>query len=165
MKPSKSQRQSRILQIIRERSIETQEELVDVLRKTGMEVTQATISRDIKELGIVKVSTGEGSQKYVPMDRSGEVASGRLMKVFSEAVIMIEVAVNFVIIKTLPGMAQAAASALDSMHLADLLGSLAGDDTVFLATASTDDAKNLRAKLIALSHSDPKMGQKLYQEP
>ena len=82
MKPSKSQRQSRILQIIRERPIETQEELVDVLRKTGMEVTQATISRDIKELGIIKVSTGEGKQKYVPMDRSGEVASGRLMKVF-----------------------------------------------------------------------------------
>ncbi len=162
MKPSKSQRQSRILQIIRERSVETQEELVDVLRKTGMEVTQATISRDIKELGIIKVSTGEGKQKYVPMDRSGEVASGRLMKVFSEAVIMIEVAVNFVIVKTLPGMAQAAASALDSMHLTDMLGSLAGDDTVFIATGSTDKAINLRDKLITLSQSDPKMGQTLY---
>ncbi|HHU07007.1 MAG TPA: arginine repressor [Clostridiaceae bacterium] len=164
MKPSKSQRQSRILQIIRERPIETQEELVDVLRKTGMEVTQATISRDIKELGIIKVSTGEGKQKYVPMDRSGEVASGRLMKVFSEAVIMIEVAVNFVIVKTLPGMAQAAASALDSMHLTDMLGSLAGDDTVFIATGSTDKAINLRDKLIILSQSDPKMGQTLYEE-
>ena len=162
MKPSKSQRQSRILQIIRERSVETQEELVDVLRKTGMEVTQATISRDIKELGIIKVSTGEGKQKYVPMDRSGEVASGRLMKVFSEAVIMIEVAVNFVIVKTLPGMAQAAASALDSMHLTDMLGSLAGDDTVFIATGSTDKAINLRDKLITRSQSDPKMGQTLY---
>ncbi|HZW97895.1 MAG: arginine repressor [Clostridiaceae bacterium] len=162
MKPSKSQRQSRILQIIRERSVETQEELVAVLRKTGMEVTQATISRDIKELGIIKVSTGEGKQKYVPMDRSGEVASGRLMKVFSEAVIMIEVAVNFVIVKTLPGMAQAAASALDSMHLTDMLGSLAGDDTVFIATGSTDKAINLRDKLITLSQSDPKMGQTLY---
>ncbi|MDI9461394.1 MAG: arginine repressor [Saccharofermentanales bacterium] len=164
MKPSKSQRQSRILQIIRERSIETQEELVEVLRKTGMEVTQATISRDIKELGIVKVSTGEGKQKYVPMDRSGEVASGRLMKVFSEAVIIIEVAVNFVIIKTLPGMAQAAASALDSMHLSDLLGSLAGDDTVFLATASDAKAQELRSKLIALSQSDPQMGQIFFEE-
>lgn len=162
MKPSKSQRQSRILQIIRERSVETQEELVAVLRKTGMEVPQATISRDIKELGIIKVSTGEGKQKYVPMDRSGEVASGRLMKVFSEAVIMIEVAVNFVIVKTLPGMAQAAASALDSMHLTDMLGSLAGDDTVFIATGSTDKAINLRDKLITLSQSDPKMGQTLY---
>ncbi len=164
MKPSKSQRQSRILQIIRERSIETQEELVEVLRKTGMEVTQATISRDIKELGIVKVSTGEGKQKYVPMDRSGEVASGRLMKVFSEAVIIIEVAVNFVIIKTLPGMAQAAASALDSMHLSDLLGSLAGDDTVFLATASDAKAQELRSKLISLSQSDPQMGQIFFEE-
>lgn len=164
MKPSKSQRQSRILQIIRERSIETQEELVEVLRKTGMEVTQATISQDIKELGIVKVSTGEGKQKYVPMDRSGEVASGRLMKVFSEAVIIIEVAVNFVIIKTLPGMAQAAASALDSMHLSDLLGSLAGDDTVFLATASDAKAQELRSKLISLSQSDPQMGQIFFEE-
>lgn len=164
MKPSKSQRQSRILQIIRERSIETQEELVDVLRKTGMEVTQATISRDIKELGIIKVSTGEGRQKYVPMDRSGEVASGRLMKIFSEAVILIEVAVNFVIVKTLPGMAQAAASALDSMHLSDMLGSLAGDDTVFIATGSTEQAINMRDKLITLSQSDPNMGQASYKE-
>ncbi len=164
MKPSKSQRQSRILQIVRERSIETQEELVDVLRKTGMEVTQATISRDIKELGIIKVSTGEGRQKYVPMDRSGEVASGRLMKIFSEAVILIEVAVNFVIVKTLPGMAQAAASALDSMHLSDMLGSLAGDDTVFIATGSTEQAINMRDKLITLSQSDPNMGQASYKE-
>lgn len=164
MKPSKSQRQSRILQIVRERSIETQEELVDVLRKTGMEVTQATISRDIKELGIIKVSTGEGKQKYVSMDRSGEVASGRLMKIFSEAVILIEVAVNFVIVKTLPGMAQAAASALDSMHLSDMLGSLAGDDTVFIATGSTEQAINMRDKLITLSQSDPNMGQASYKE-
>ncbi len=163
MKPSKSQRQSRILQIIRENSIETQEELVSVLQGTGMEVTQATISRDIKELGIIKVSTGEGRQKYVPMERSGEVASGRLMKVFTEAVIMIEVAVNFVIVKTLPGMAQAAASALDSMHLSDLLGSLAGDDTVFIATSSPDKALKMREKLIALSQADPRMGQDIYK--
>ena len=77
---------------------------------------------------------------------------------------MIEVAVNFVIVKTLPGMAQAAASALDSMHLTDMLGSLAGDDTVFIATGSTDKAINLRDKLIILSQSDPKMGQTLYEE-
>jgi transcriptional regulator of arginine metabolism len=143
MKPSKSERQSRLLQVIREQEISTQEELVTGLNQAGMEVTQATISRDIKELGIIKVSTAGGSQKYVPMERSGEVASGRLMKVFAEAVIQIDAAMNLVILKTLPGMAQAGASALDSMRLGEIVGSIAGDDTVFIATRSVEQAEQL----------------------
>ena len=76
MRMSKSERQARLLQLIRESDISTQEELVVELNKIGLEVTQATISRDIKELGIIKVTSGHGLQKYVPMERSGEVASG-----------------------------------------------------------------------------------------
>ena len=155
MRPSKNPRQSRILQIVRTRNIGTQEELVAALQEVGMDVTQATVSRDIKELGIIKVATANGDQKYVPMNRSGEGASGRLMKVFSEAVTSIDRATSFVVIKTLPGMAQAAASALDSMRLDDLIGSIAGDDTIFIATHTPEHAEEMRKTLVELSHLDP----------
>ncbi|HBP38097.1 MAG TPA: arginine repressor [Clostridiales bacterium] len=147
MKTSKSERQSRLLQLIRERDIGIQEELVAGLNSAGLEVTQATISRDIKELGILKVTAGNGQQKYVPMERSGEVASGRLMKVFAEAVVHVNQAMNLVIIKSLPGMAQACASALDSMRLPEVAGSIAGDDTVFVATRNIGDAEALSRNL------------------
>lgn len=158
MKTSKSERQSRLLQLIREVDISTQEDLVSGLNHGGLEVTQATISRDIKELGIIKVTTGSGQQKYVPMERSGEVASGRLMKVFSEAVVQVDLAVNLVIIKSLPGMAQACASALDSMRLPEVAGSIAGDDTVFVAARTTEQAESLSRILsqIALQGSGKK---------
>lgn len=145
-----------MLQVIREKVIATQDELATSLNDAGMEVTQATISRDIKELGIIKVTTATGDQKYIPMERSGEVASGRLMKVFSEAVIQIDVAMNLVIIKTLPGMAQAGAAALDSMRLPEIAGSIAGDDTIFVATRSLDQAELLGRLLgqIAMQPND-----------
>jgi transcriptional regulator of arginine metabolism len=143
MKPTKNERQTRILQMIRDQEIATQEDLVDGLNAAGLEVTQATISRDIKELGIIKVTTGTGTQKYVSLERTGEVASGRLMKIFSEAVLYVEVAMNLVIIKTMPGMAQASASALDSMRLSEVVGTIAGDDTVFIAARSIDQAVSL----------------------
>lgn len=156
MKISKSERQSRLLQLIRSQDIGTQEELVSGLNEAGLDVTQATISRDIKELGIIKVTTGSGSQKYVPMERSGEVASGRLMKVFSEAVVQVDNAMNLVIVKSLPGMAQACASALDSMRLPEIAGSIAGDDTVFIAARSVEQAELLSRSLnqIALQGSN-----------
>lgn len=143
MKTSKSERQTRLLQLIRDEEISTQEDLVAGLNLAGLAVTQATISRDVKELGIIKVTTGSGQQKYVPMERSGEFASGRLMKVFSEAVVQVDLAVNLVIIKSLPGMAQACASALDSMRLPEVAGSIAGDDTVFVAARSAEQAASL----------------------
>ncbi len=146
-KAPKKQRQSRILQLVGERNIETQSDLVDALRTIGMDVTQATVSRDIKELGIVKVMTGEGTQKYVALTHSGEAASGRMRRVFSDAVISINSADSLVVIKTLPGMAQGAASALDSMYLEEILGSLAGDDTIFIATYSEESAVKLQRKL------------------
>jgi transcriptional regulator of arginine metabolism len=140
MKISKADRQHQLLQLIREKEIGTQEELVSGLTDLGLDVTQATVSRDIKELGLIKVTIGGGQQKYVPMERSGEVASGRLMKVFAEAVVDVDVAMNLVIIKSLPGMAQACASALDSMQLAEVVGTIAGDDTVFIAARTIDQA-------------------------
>lgn len=147
MKPDRNERQAKILQLIREQSIGTQEDLVACLHDTGMEVTQATVSRDIKALGVIKISTGQGHQKYIAMERSGEGSSGRLMKVFAEAVLQIDTAMNLVIVKTLPGMAQASASALDSMHLDEVIGSIAGDDTLFVATGSVRQSELLAEKL------------------
>ena len=152
MKPSKSERQARLLQIIRDAAIGTQEELVARMHDAGMDVTQATVSRDIKELGIIKVTTTSGSQKYIPMERSGETTSARLMNVFAEAVVHVDVAMNLVILRTLPGMAQAGASALDSMRLPDIAGSIAGDDTIFVAARTTDQAETLGRLLGQMAH-------------
>lgn len=156
MKASKNPRQSRILQIVRTQNIGTQEDLVRALGEIGLDVTQATVSRDIKELGIIKVVTATGEQKYVQMKQSGEGSSGRLMKVFIEAVISIEETGGFVVVKTLPGMAQAAAAALDSMHLDEMIGSIAGDDTIFVATHNKTKAKHLRNRLGYISNIDMK---------
>lgn len=131
------------MQLIQKEEIATQDELVSGLNAAGLDVTQATISRDIKELGIIKVTTAGGTQKYVPMERSGEVASGRLMNIFAEAVVSIDYAMNLVVVKTLPGMAQAAASALDSMRIPEIMGSIAGDDTLFVAARSVDQAEQV----------------------
>lgn len=147
MKPSKNERQARLLQIIRNNHISTQEELADLMIGSGMKVTQATISRDIKELGIIKVTNAHGLQKYILMERSGEVVSLRLMKVFAEAVVHIDLAMNLVVLHTLPGMAQAGASALDSMRLKEIVGCIAGDDTIFVATKTPQEAEFLKKHL------------------
>ncbi|HOO62030.1 MAG TPA: arginine repressor [Bacillota bacterium] len=140
MKMAKNERQESILRVIRAQDISTQEELVRALQSDGSAVTQATISRDIKDLGIIKVTLPNGGTKYSVLDRTGDVAPGRLLSVFSHCVLSSDVAMHLVVIKTLPGMAQAAASALDSIHLPGVIGSIAGDDTVFVATPSVDDA-------------------------
>ena len=143
MKPGKNERQGMILELIRSREITTQEDLVDQLNQSGMDVTQATVSRDIKELNIIKAAGTKGQQRYMTMDASSEVAAVRLLKVFAEAVVSIDHAVNLVILKTLPGMAQASASALDALKLPEVVGTIAGDDTIFVATRSQTSAASL----------------------
>ncbi|MDD2533757.1 MAG: arginine repressor [Eubacteriales bacterium] len=150
MRTEKIERQSKMLQLLRETEIATQDDLVLGMRKAKYDVTQATISRDIKELGIVKVMTPSGHQKYVSMERTGEAISGRLMKIYAESVLTVEPAMNLIVIKTMPGMAQACASALDSMRLSDLVGTLAGDDTVFIATRSIELAETMADVLTRL---------------
>lgn len=157
MKPTKSERQAKLLEIIRDASVATQDELATLMQKAGMEVTQATVSRDIKDLGIIKVTTPTGAQKYVPMERSGETTSVRLLKVFSEAVVSVSVAMNLVILKTLPGMAQAGASALDSMRLPEVAGCIAGDDTIFVAARTLDHAKQLGIFLSRMAHQSERI--------
>lgn len=158
MKSTKSERQACLLSLIREKEIGTQEELVSSLIDRGFYATQATISRDIKDLGIIKVAGRQGQQKYIAMDKGSEAPSGRLMKVFAEAVLQIDTAVNLVIIKTLPGMAQASASALDSMKLPEVAGTIAGDDTVFVACRSLEQASGLQNLLTKMMVSDKTWG-------
>lgn len=143
MKYNKKNRQKLILNIIENEKVTTQEELVQFLRNRNWQVTQATISRDIKELGLNKVSDDGLSQKYSPPKRTEDTTESKLIAVFNQAVVSYDSASNIVIIKTLPGMAPACASAVDSMQFAEVAGTIAGDDTVFIATKSALLANHL----------------------
>ncbi len=129
----KSQRQAKILEIISNKNVETQEQLLAELQEAGFRGTQATISRDIKELRIVKEQTNMGTYRYATSSNelSGTFSS-RLNTIFRECVVSFDYAQNLVVIRTLPGLANAAASAVDAMNMSTVLGSLAGDDTVMI---------------------------------
>ena len=127
----KTQRQTKILEIIASMDIETQEQLLNELKKAGYRSTQATISRDIKELRIMKELTSLGTYRYTTVSKEKTVAfSARLNTIFRESVISYDYAQNLVVIKTIPGLAPAASSAIDAMNMSVVVGSLAGDDTV-----------------------------------
>ena len=129
----KSQRQAKIVEIISTTNVETQEQLLQKLQSAGFTSTQATISRDIKELRIVKELTSFGTYRYATASREVPATfSGRLNTIFRESVTSFDYAQNIIVIHTLPGLANAAASALDAMNMSVVLGTLAGDDTVFV---------------------------------
>lgn len=137
----KSKRQAKIMEIISTTNVETQEQLLQALQNAGFQSTQATISRDIKELRIVKEMTSVGSYRYTTVSR--EVPNGFLGKlntIFRESVTDFDYAQNIIVIHTLPGLAGAAASALDAMKISVILGTLAGDDTVFLVMRDSNSA-------------------------
>lgn len=147
----KSQRQAKIMEIISNRNVETQEQLLTELQSAGFRSTQATISRDIKELRIVKELTSFGTYRYTAAsDEVGGTFSSKLNTIFRECITSFDYAQNIVVIRTLPGLASAAASAIDAMNMSVIVGSLAGDDTVFIvmrdnnaAAAFCGEIKNL----------------------
>ena len=129
----KNVRQSEILNIVRTRDIDTQEQLLEELRARGFTTTQATISRDIKELRLVKELTGSGGYRYALSERkTASPSDTRLRNIFKEGVISVDVAQNIVVVRTMPGLASAACSALDNMEIEGVVGTLAGDDTGIL---------------------------------
>ena len=137
----KSQRQAKIMEIISNQNVETQEQLLALLQKEGFRGTQATISRDIKELRIVKELTSLGTYRYTAA--TNEVAgsfSARLNTIFRECVTGFDYAQNIVVIRTLPGLASAAGSAIDTMNMSMVVGSLAGDDTVMIVMRDSNAA-------------------------
>ncbi len=131
-------RQTKILELISKQEIETQEELADGLKAMSIDVTQATISRDIKELRLVKVMSKNGKYKYATIGQSQEGITDRLYKIFENSVVSIDNAMNTIVLKTIPGAAQICASAIDYMGVEDIVGTLAGDDTVFVAIRSLE---------------------------
>lgn len=143
----KIKRQSKIIELIRNFEIETQDELVFKLKEEGFNVTQATISRDIKELRLTKIPTKNGKTKYITLYNEDEEISNRLIRIFVDAVTEIDYAKNMVIVKTLDGMAMAVAAALDSMDKLEIVGTIAGDDTIFCAVKTEDDAIKIIKKL------------------
>ena len=137
----KGARQAEILRIIAEVEVETQEQLLDELAKRGIRATQATVSRDIKQLHLIKELTGQGAYKYVMSERRDSLNfAERLRTIFREGVTSFDVAQNIVVINTMPGLASAAAAALDGMEIPDMVGSLAGDDTAILIMRTNEAA-------------------------
>ena len=137
----KSQRQAKIVEIISTTNVETQEQLLAALQDAGFTSTQATISRDIKELRIVKELTSFGTYRYTTAARElPSTFSNRLNTIFRECVTRYDYAMNIVVIHTLPGLAAAAASAIDSMNMSIVVGTLAGDDTVMVVMRDTNTA-------------------------
>lgn len=137
----KSQRQAKIMEIISNRNVETQEQLLALLQDEGYRATQATISRDIKELRIVKELSSLGTYRYtVSNNEVGSSFSARLNTIFRECVTGFDYAQNIIIIRTLPGLASAAGSAIDAMNMSMVVGSLAGDDTVMIVMRDNNSA-------------------------
>lgn len=136
----KNARQTAILSIIEQNDIETQEELAGKLKEMGIVVTQATVSRDIKELRLLKVLSGSGGYKYATADKAEHGLSERFVRMFKDSVLSINFAGNIVVIKTLAGSANVAAEAIDSMHLPEILGTMAGDNTILAIVQNEAEA-------------------------
>lgn len=135
----KTVRQVTILDIIEKNDIETQEELADALRMRGIQVTQATVSRDIKELRLLKVLTPTGSYKYATADKAENGLTDRFIRMLAESVLSVAASANMIVIKTLSGSAAVAAEALDSFRWPEVLGTIAGDNTIFMVVRALEE--------------------------
>ena len=143
----KTKRQTKMLELIKKQNIETQEELSDYLQKEGYQVTQATVSRDIRELKLTKVAMSNGRQKYAALTEANEDLSEKYTRVFRDAFVSMDMAQNILVIKTVSGMAMAVAAAIDAMHLHEIVGCIAGDDTIMCAVRSVDDTIAVMSRL------------------
>lgn len=134
---ARSARQSKILELISTKEIETQDELARELKNANFEITQATISRDIKELGLTKILSSSGKYKYCFVGSEDNVISNKYISIFKEAVISVKAAMNIVVIRTMKGLGSGIASFIDKLNISELMGAVSGDDTVMLIFPST----------------------------
>ena len=146
----KSERHAMILNLIETTNVETQEELADMLKQRGICVTQATVSRDIKELRLIKVLAANGGHKYATVDKAEAGMKERFVRIFGDSVVGINTSANLVIVKTLSGSANAAAEAVDSMHWNDIVGTMAGDNTIFIAARDEKAVPDIVKRLSAM---------------
>lgn len=143
----KSGRQAKILELIREYEINTQEGLISKLRENGFEVTQATVSRDIKELKLQKTLTTDGKYRYAAAAKTPSSLTESFDSLFSASVLSVDYAGNMIVIKTVSGMAQGACAAMDAVELSGVLGTIAGDDTIFVVAKNEAAALNVASNL------------------
>ena len=149
----KSKRQNEIIEIISTTDIETQEELATALRERGYQVTQATVSRDIRELRLIKVAAKSGGYKYARPVRHEVAVNERLTRILSDSLIHVEAAANLVVVKTLSGSANVAAEALDNLGWSEIIGTIAGDNTIFVAAKSEGEAEVIASRIRRMTES------------
>ena len=143
----KTNRQSKIIEIIQKNEVETQDELSALLEKDGFRVTQATVSRDIRELKLTKIPTAGGRQKYAVITDAPENLSKKYERVLREGFLSMDMAQNILVIKTVSGMASAVCAAIDAMMMSEIVGSIAGDDTIMCAIRTVDDTYAVMKKI------------------
>ena len=143
----KTRRQTKILELIAKNDIETQEELSEYLQAEGYAVTQATVSRDIREMKLTKVSMSNGKQKYAALVDSKEDMSEKYVRVLREGFVSMDMAQNILVIKTVSGMASAVCAAIDDMQFSEIVGTLAGDDTIMCAVRTVEDTANIMKRI------------------
>lgn len=143
----KKNRHRQIVEIINKYDVETQEELANYLKEAGFDVTQATVSRDIRELKLTKVSNGRGKQRYIVLNQPNAHMEDRFIRVLRDGFVSMDMAQNILVVKTVAGMAMAVAAAIDSLIFPEVVGCIAGDDTIMIAVRTTEDTKNLMEKI------------------
>ena len=143
----KAKRHVKILELIRKNDIETQEELSDYLEREGYHVTQATVSRDIRELKLTKVAVTGGRQKYVSLAENSDDMIEKYNRIFQNGFVSMDMAQNILVVKTAPGMAMAVAASVDAMRFPEIIGCIAGDDTIFAAVKSVEETRAVMEKL------------------
>ena len=143
----KTRRQTKILELIAKNDIETQEELSEYLQAEGYAVTQATVSRDIREMKLTKVSMSNGKQKYAALVDSKEDMSEKYVRVLRDGFVSMDMAQNILVIKTVYGMASAVCAAIDDMQFSEIVGTLAGDDTIMCAVRTVEDTANIMKRI------------------
>ena len=143
----KRERQSRILEIIESKDIETQDQLADILRSEGYSVTQATISRDINELQLGKLPCGNGKRKIAIQPVGDMHLTNKYIRVLRDGFLSMDSAQNILVVKTVSGMAMAVAASLDALHMKEVVGSIAGDDTIMMAIRTTQETARVMDKI------------------
>ena len=143
----KKDRHQKIKELVEQYEIETQEELADKLKEAGYVVTQATVSRDIRELNLSKISAGNGRQKYIILSNDDTGLGDKYIRVLRDGFLSMNMAQNILVIKTVQGMAMAVAAAVDAMKLPEIVGCIAGDDTIMAAIRTVEDTKAVMQKL------------------
>ncbi|WP_026507606.1 arginine repressor [Butyrivibrio sp. MC2013] len=147
----KKNRHAKIIEIIGKQEVETQEQLADLLRSEGYDVTQATVSRDIRDLRLTKIQGNSGRQKYCVTDTADEQLQSKYIQVLRSGYVSMECADNLLVIKTVSGMAMAVAAAVDALHIPDVLGCIAGDDTIFAAIRSKEGAVRVISQIMEMT--------------